>query len=534
VPGSVDLPPGGTPRPLRLPERSLRGLAEQVGAGAGAETVDDVRLTGIAGDSREVRPGDVYAALPGEHTHGIRFLAEARERGAVALLTDPIGRRYAELSRPSQGQPQRAQLPMLVVEQPRTVLGPAASWLYGAPSTALSLTGVTGTNGKTTTTFLIEAGLRAAGRTTGLIGTVRTQLADQLLPSARTTPEAPELQALFAVMLERGVDAATMEVSSHALTLQRVDGTRFAAAAFTNLSHDHLDFHGDLESYFQAKARLFGPELSDVGVVNIDDPYGRRLTASGAIPFVTVSTMGAPADWRTESIELSGHGSSFLAVGPGIRLRLGVRLPGAFNVANALLALAVLVSTGVDPEAAALGIGDLEGVPGRMERIEAGQPFAAIVDFAHTPRAVTTALETLRETTRGRLIAVVGSGGDRDRAKRPLMAAASARLADLAVLTSDNPRSEDPLSILEEMQAGLVVVPAGDRGEVVVEADREAAIRFAVGRALPGDTVVVLGKGHEQGHEVAGVVHPFDDRSVLRSAIESASRDAQPGSGQTP
>jgi UDP-N-acetylmuramoyl-L-alanyl-D-glutamate--2,6-diaminopimelate ligase len=321
-------------------------------------------------------------------------------------------------------------------------------------------------------------------------------------------------------MVERGVTAATMEVSSHALALHRVDGTRFAAAAFTNLSHDHLDFHGDLESYFAAKARLFGPDFSDLAVVNIDDPYGRRLAAASGIPVVTVSACGTVgADWQAREVESHTLGSRFVAVGRDGEIRTGVRLPGEFNVANALLALATLAGTGVDVEAAAAGIASLAGVPGRMESIATGQPFSAIVDFAHTPDAVRTALTALRATTTGRLIAVVGCGGDRDSAKRPVMAAASARLADLAVLTSDNPRSEDPLAILDEMAVGVAGVPASERGDVVVEVDRAAAIELAVGRARDGDVVVVLGKGHEQGQEVAGVVHPFDDRSVLRDAL---------------
>jgi UDP-N-acetylmuramoyl-L-alanyl-D-glutamate--2,6-diaminopimelate ligase len=524
VPGSTD-PIDEAPRPSRLRGRSLRQLAAvvradgDVGAGIGAELAGDLTLTGIAVQSGLVRPGDLYAALPGERTHGARFAAEAAARGAVAVLTDEAGRLLAA----------ETGLPIVVASDPRAVLGPASDWLYDHPSAAMSVTGVTGTNGKTTTTYLIEAGLRAAGHITGLIGTVRTQVADQILPSAHTTPEAPQLQALFAVMRERGVTAATMEVSSHALALRRVDGTRFAAAAFTNLSHDHLDFHHDLESYFLAKARLFEPGLAQLGVLNVDDPYGRRLANTAAIPLIAVSARGATgADWQARDVELSVGGSNFVAAGPAGAFRAHVSLPGEFNVANALLAIATLAATGVDAEAAIEGIAVLTGVPGRMEAIDAGQPFSAIVDFAHTPDAVATALSTLRAATRGRLIVVVGCGGDRDRSKRPLMAAASARLADLAVLTSDNPRSEDPHAILDEMQVGVAGVPAADRAEVVIEADRAAAIELAVGRARDGDVVVIVGKGHEQGQEVAGVVHPFDDRSVLRAALQ-----ARRGSGRS-
>jgi UDP-N-acetylmuramoyl-L-alanyl-D-glutamate--2,6-diaminopimelate ligase len=514
VPGSADPIAHGDARPSKSPARSLGELRSRLGGTAdSAVSGAQPTLTGVACDSRLVRPGDLYAALPGEHTHGARFAAQARDRGAVAVLTDEVGKRDAVAT----------GLPTVVVDDPRVALGPASAWLYGDPSQAMSLTGVTGTNGKTTTTFLIEAGLRAAGHATGLVGTVRTQIGDQLLASARTTPEAPELQALFATMRERGIDAATMEVSSHALALHRVDGTRFAAAAFTNLSHDHLDFHGDLESYFQAKARLFDPAMCDLAVINVDDRFGRRLAATGSVPVVTTSAASGTghADWRATDIVMSAGGSAFVALGPTGAVAMRVALPGAFNVANALLAVATLTATGVDPAVAAEGIAALDGVPGRMQPVSAGQDFAAVVDYAHTPEAVSTALATLRATTTGRLIVVVGCGGDRDRAKRPLMAATSARLADLAVLTSDNPRSEDPLAILDEMQAGSSSVPATERGEVVVEADRAAAIAFAVGRAGEGDTVVVVGKGHEQGQEVAGVVHPFDDRSVLRAAIEA-------------
>jgi UDP-N-acetylmuramoyl-L-alanyl-D-glutamate--2,6-diaminopimelate ligase len=521
VPGSADpiahadaRPPGD--RPAHNSGRSLADLATRLGAAV--DGWPERMLTGVACDSRLVRDGDVYAALPGEHTHGARFAAEARDHGAVAVLTDEPGRPGAA----STG------LPVLVVDDPRVALGPVSAWIYHDPSAAMSLTGVTGTNGKTTTTFLIEAGLRAAGHATGLVGTVHTEVAGQLLPSARTTPEAPELQALFALMLERGVDAATMEVSSHALALHRVDGTRFAASAFTNLSHDHLDFHGDLESYFQAKASLFDPQLSRQAIVNIDDVFGRQLLRETEVPVVTVSAAGAgEADWRAIDVALSGTGSAFVAVGPFGVVDVRLALPGAFNVANALLALATLAATGVPVDAAVEGMAGLAGVPGRMEAVTAGQDFAAVVDYAHTPEAVSTALATLRATTTGRLIVVVGCGGDRDRTKRPLMAAASARLADLAVLTSDNPRSEDPLAILDEMHGGIAGVPASERGEVVVEADRATAIELAVGRALDGDTVVVVGKGHEQGQEVAGVVHPFDDRTVLRAALQAHLRRSQ-------
>jgi UDP-N-acetylmuramoyl-L-alanyl-D-glutamate--2,6-diaminopimelate ligase len=326
-------------------------------------------------------------------------------------------------------------------------------------------------------------------------------------------------------MRERGVSAAAMEVSSHALALHRVDGIRYAVAAFTNLSQDHLDFHHDLEDYFAAKARLFTPALADRGVVNVSDPYGARLADAAGVPVVTVATDGpsATAEWRVADVDLGARGSRFRLRGPDVDVAVAVALPGAFNVANAALAVVSLVTAGVPVDAAATGVGSVTGVPGRMERIDRGQPFTAIVDYAHTPEAVATLLSTLRAVTPGRLIVVVGCGGDRDRAKRPGMGAAAAAGADVVLLTNDNPRSEDPMDILAAAAAGAESVPADRRAEVTVEPDRGRAIEQAVAQAAPGDTVVVAGKGHETGQDVGGVVTPFDDRIVLADAIAAVS-----------
>jgi UDP-N-acetylmuramoyl-L-alanyl-D-glutamate--2,6-diaminopimelate ligase len=356
-----------------------------------------------------------------------------------------------------------------------------------------------------------------------------------VLASARTTPEAPDLQALFAVMRERGVTAVVMEVSSHALALGRVDGTVFDVAAFTNLGRDHLDFHADLEDYFAAKARLFGPGRARRAVVSVDDAYGQRLARAAAVPVVRVSTAapapqtaggGRGADWRVEGIESGPSGAQrFRVLGPdGVELPAVIRLPGIFNVANAVLAVAALVSAGVPAPDAVRGIADVD-VPGRMERVLAGhhgsgQEFVALVDYAHTPDAVEAALRTLRPATAGRLVIVLGAGGDRDRDKRAGMGAAAARHADVLLVTDDNPRSEDPETIRAAVLRGALDVPAGLRGEVLEVAGRSAAIAAAVRRARPGDTVLVAGKGHEQGQEVDGVVHPFDDRVELRRAID--------------
>jgi UDP-N-acetylmuramoyl-L-alanyl-D-glutamate--2,6-diaminopimelate ligase len=514
------VPSPAPPRPAAVPPRPLSALAAEIGAAldpAAGPAAADARVTGVTLDSRAVRPGDLYAALPGSRAHGADFAGQAVAAGAAAILTDPAG----------QAPARAAGVPVLVVPDPRARLGAAAAWVYGEPARDLLLLGFTGTNGKTTTAYLAEAGLRAAGHRTGLVGTVETRVAGEVFGSVRTTPEAPDLQALFAVMRERGVTAAAMEVSSHALAMGRVDGTVYDVAVFTNLSQDHLDFHGDLEAYFAAKAELFTPERSRAAVVNVDDPYGRRLAArlaeAGAVPVTTFSASGRPdADWRAEGVQLGPQGSTLRAAGPdGRLLDAAVGLPGPFNVDNALAALVALVVAGVPAEAAAAGVAGMAGVPGRMERIEAGQPYLAVVDYAHTPDAVETLLAALREVTKGRLAVVVGCGGDRDRDKRPLMGAAAARQADLAVLTNDNPRSEDPLAILAAMRAGADTVPAGQRAEVVVEPDRAAAIGLAVARAGAGDTVVVAGKGHEQGQEAGGVVRPFDDRRVLRAAIEA-------------
>jgi len=508
--------PGG-PRPVAVAPRPLSELAAlldvPVPAG-GAGVPGGGLVSGVTHDSRAVRPGDLYAALPGHRHHGARFADQAVAAGAVAVLTDAAGRGLLAAA--------AAAVPVLVVPDPRAVLGRVAARVYGDPAADLLLLGVTGTNGKTTTAYLLEAGLRAAGHCTGLLGTVETRLAGQTLPSARTTPEAADLQALLAVLRERGGTAAALEVSSHALALGRVGGLRVDVAAFTNLSQDHLDFHADLEDYFAAKARLFTPEHTAHGVVNVDDPYGRRLVAQAPVPLTTCSPGGArPADWVVRDLRRGPDGVAFTASGPPGEIPVDLRLVGSFNVANALLALASLVAAGVAPDAAADGLAGLPGVPGRMERVDAGQPFLALVDYAHTPEAVRTLLTTLRETTTGRLLVVLGCGGDRDQSKRPAMGAAAAALADVAVLTSDNPRSEDPAAILAAMRAGAGEVPAADRAEIQVEPDRGRAIARAVALAGPGDTLVVAGRGHEPEQEVAGRLLPFDDREVLRETLRA-------------
>ncbi|WP_376770885.1 UDP-N-acetylmuramoyl-L-alanyl-D-glutamate--2,6-diaminopimelate ligase [Streptomyces lonarensis] len=486
--------------------------------------------TGITHDSRAVRPGDIYAALPGARFHGADFVAQAAFLGAAAVLTDPAGTERAAAT----------GLPVLTVPDPRAVMGQLAVTVYGDPGAAMLRIGITGTSGKTTTAYLVDGALRAAapdGGQTGLIGTVETRIGDERIKSERTTPEATDLQALFAVMREHKVTSLAMEVSSHALVLGRVDGCVFDIAVYTNLSPEHLDFHPDMEDYFRAKAQLFTPARSRTGVVNIDDQWGQRLVREAQVPLTTYSAEGHPdADWRASGVEAGPMGSTFTAHGPdGVVVRAQAPLPGEFNVANTLAAIAALATAGADPQQAADGIARVPGVPGRLERVDAGQPYLAVVDYAHKPDAVESVLHAVRKITDGRVHAVLGCGGDRDPHKRTAMGAALARLSDTAVLTSDNPRSEDPLAILAAMLTGASQVPSHDRGTVLVEEDRAAAIAAAVARAEPGDTVVVAGKGHEQGQDIAGVIRNFDDRTELRAAIERAghaSATPSPGTDQ--
>jgi len=513
-------------RPTTNPPRPLAELADLLGATASPYRRPHGHVTGATHDSRAVQPGDLYVALPGSRFHGADFVASAVRAGAAAVLTDPGGRNRAVAA--TEG----TAVEVLVVDEPRRRLGEVASWVYGDPVASLELIGVTGTSGKTTVAYLVEAGLRAAGHSTGLIGTVETRVAGERVPSSLTTPEATDLHGLFATMREQGVTAAAMEVSSHALAYGRVGGARYDVAIFTNLSRDHLDFHPTMQDYFATKARLFTPAYSRVGVVNLDDLYGRALIDVAKIPVTTFSADGDPdADWRACDVRLGSDGTSFRVVGPlGIEADASVQMPGPFNVSNALAAIVGLVEAGEGLQDAVTGVGACPGVPGRMERVDAGQPFTALVDYSHKPGAVEAVLSALRPVTDDRLIVVLGCGGDRDREKRPLMGEAAARLADMAIFTDDNPRSEDPLVILTSMMDGVLEVPAGERAAVTVEPDRATAIDLAVARARQGDVLVVAGKGHEQGQYVGDEVLPFDDREQVREAVRR--RFAPPGGGE--
>jgi UDP-N-acetylmuramoyl-L-alanyl-D-glutamate--2,6-diaminopimelate ligase len=491
-------------RPENPPRTPLATLADWLGVPA-PEGSHGVEVTGVSLSSQRVRRGDVYAALPGARAHGIDFAEAAVEAGAVAVLTDPSG---------ADRTP--AGLPMLVVERPRAVLGRLAAHIYGDPAASMRMIGVTGTQGKTTTTRLLEDGLTRAGVTAGVIGTVGTRVAAEDVKTALTTPEAPDLHGLFAMMRERGVTACAMEVSSHALVMGRVDGVVFDIAVFLNLGRDHLDFHTDVEDYFQAKASLFTPERARLALVNVDDEHGRRIAAETSLPVRTFSASGADADWRAADVVLRPDGSSFVVAGPeGVRIEAGCPLPGAFNVANTLAALAAAAEVGLDAPSLASAIAGGSGVPGRLERVEAGQDFLVVVDYAHKPDAVEAAIGALRPLTDGRVIVVLGAGGDRDPGKRPIMAALAAELADVLVVTDDNPRTEDPAVIRAAMLAGITEGGA----EVLEVGDRRAAIRAALDRAHPGDVVLIAGKGHETGQEIDGVVHPFDDREVAREEL---------------
>jgi UDP-N-acetylmuramoyl-L-alanyl-D-glutamate--2,6-diaminopimelate ligase len=490
------------PQPRPVPLASVIPEAAVVVGGPAEDTL----VTGITLDSRSVVRGDAYAALPGHLTHGARFAADAVAAGAVAVITDPEGLAACG----------DVGVPVVVVEGPRSALGGIAAHVYGDPASALQLLGVTGTNGKTTVAAMVESGLRSGGRTTGLIGTVGTRIAGHAHAGVRTTPEATDLQALLAVMREAGVDSVVMEVSSIALEEHRVDGVRYDVAAFTNLTQDHLDYHGSMEEYFAAKARLFTASRAGLGIVGIDDDWGRRLAAEAGVAVQTWSLLDQHADWHVVR-----EGGALAVLGPGgERQPIVVPMPGAFNVANAVCAYAVLRGAGVPAPDAAAGIADVS-VPGRMQVVAEVAGVRGIVDYAHSPDAVERVLRAARDETPGRVIAVVGAGGDRDRGKRPLMGRTAARLADVVVITDDNPRSEDPVAIRRAIRDGALQVAPGERAEVLEEGDRGAAVTVAVGLAEAGDVVLVLGKGHEQGQEVAGLVTPFDDASVLAAALRA-------------
>ena len=534
-----EIPSGASPRLSHLGIRGRKAMrldeltaAEVPGLRGFSPIPEPIEITSLAYDSRRVGPGTLFFCVAGHQQDGHDFAAAAVAAGAAALVVE----RSLGLG-----------VPELIVESSRAAMGPLAARFYGEPTAQLRVVGVTGTNGKTTTAHLVRALLEATGERCGLLGTVKSQVAGVERPALRTTPEAIDLQADFRGMLDGGETCCAMEVSSHALALGRTDGVRFAAAVFTNLTQDHLDFHDTMEDYFLAKRRLFVPRAPGaagegvatggtvgepvgagvgprVSVVNLDDPYGRRLAAEIERP-VTFA-IDADADYRARDLCIELSGSRFLLSTPAGERSLSLPLPGRFNVSNALAALATCHSLGCELDTLVAALERGVRVPGRVEPVEEGQGFAVLVDYAHTPDSLQNVLSAAHEVGEGRVICVFGAGGDRDRGKRPLMGEIGARLADVLLVTSDNPRSEDPAAIVAEIMAGAQSAPRPPgAAPVAAVLDRRAAIERAVALARDGDVLVIAGKGHEQGQELAGGVKiPFDDVTVAREALRAGAR----------
>jgi UDP-N-acetylmuramoyl-L-alanyl-D-glutamate--2,6-diaminopimelate ligase len=487
--------------------RSLRAVSELVSANSSYSGLENVMVTGVSIDSHQIEAGDLFVAVAGAKTHGATYAGNAKLNGAIAVLTDEVGAALV------------TDLPVLVVSNPRANAGVVSAWLHNEPMRDMFSVAVTGTNGKTTVTTLLHQIAMAAGRQSGLVGTVETRIGDEVVPALRTTPEASELQSLAAVMRERHMRNLFMEVSSHAVSLNRIGGSHFNIAAFTNLSQDHLDFHGDMDAYFAAKAALFSHKYADCAYINIDSAWSKKLMDIQELPMVQISRNAKSADWYFERIEIGVHSTTIAIRGTGgVLIETTTKLVGDFNLDNLLMAIAISVASGIDPIDIAAITPKLTGAEGRLEKVDLGQSFSALVDYAHSPDSVMRVLAALRESTAGKIIAVLGCGGDRDKSKRPLMGAALIAGSDIAIFTSDNPRSEDPAQIVKEMVSGLTL-PA----TTSIELDRKRAIEIAVAAAEPGDAVVLLGKGHEPGQEIAGVKHNFDDRLVLAAAIEATS-----------
>jgi UDP-N-acetylmuramoyl-L-alanyl-D-glutamate--2,6-diaminopimelate ligase len=474
-------------------EALIRALAPSEVIGGRPVEIED-----LAYDTRKLAPGSLFFCVPGSRVDGHALAGAAVERGAGALVVE----RPVEL---------RSDVPQLVVPDTRAAMAVAADVFFGEPTRELEVAGATGTNGKTTTVFLLHAMLEAAGRRPGLVGTVDWIVGGEHRAAAFTTPEAIDLQHLFREMLDAGDRSAAIEASSHGSALRRLDRVRFGVLVFTNLSQDHLDLHGTMDEYFQAKRRLFTSAEPPPAAVNVGSEWGRRLAADLAeahrAPLVTFGLEAGAEVWP-ERLEVTPTGSRFTAAG----IALETPLRGMFNVENALGAVAAALLLDLDADPIVEGLAAVENVPGRFETVDEGQPFAVLVDYSHTPASLETALRAARGIAEGRVLVVFGAGGDRDRGKRPLMGKVAVELADLAIVTSDNPRSEDPLSIIQDVLQG-----AGTGVEI--DPDRRTAIRRAVELAAPGDVVLIAGKGHEQGQEIGGVVHPFDDRTVAREAI---------------
>ncbi|MFH5880716.1 UDP-N-acetylmuramoyl-L-alanyl-D-glutamate--2,6-diaminopimelate ligase [Arthrobacter sp. NA-172] len=525
---AASIPTGNPPatdkpgfRPAVVASVSLETIAASLGIALPPES-GGTSVTGVSLNSRTVEPGDLYLALPGATRHGADFVSQAVEAGAVAVLSDEEGARQLALGN-------ELAVPVLIVKSPRAAVGPLAALIYRSqPSdeASPSLFGVTGTNGKTTTTYFINSLLRALGKNPGLIGTIEILAGGEAIPSLLTTPESTDVHALLALMRERGLDAASMEVSSHALSFHRVDSVMFDVAGFTNLTQDHLDLHGSMDGYFRTKAELFTAARARRAVVTVDDAWGQLLAEEAEIPVTTLSaTQGRDADWTVESLAPRGLGTDFeLRHGDGTVLRVHTGLPGDFNVANAALATIMVLDSGVDPLAlqAALDRHDpfTVSVPGRMQLISDAP--ASVVDFAHNPDALARALKAVRSQEPGsRVIVVFGATGQRDQSKRPTMGAIAARLADVVIISDDDPHDEDAASIRSEVMAGAQAARESEHlGCEILEAyPRDVAIREAVALATEKDTILVAGRGHEVWQEVKGVNLELDDRVELRAAL---------------
>lgn len=458
----------------------------------------------VTRDSRDVHPGSLFVAVRGLEIDGHDYVPDAVARGAAAVAVE---------------EETASAVPQLLVADTRKALPWLAAIVHDDPSRKLTVVGVTGTNGKTTVTHMLESIATAAGRVAGVVGTVGARIAGTPVPVPRTTPEGSDLQRLLAQMVDAGVEIAAVEVSSHALTLGRVDAVWFQAVAFTNLGRDHLDFHGEMDAYRDAKASLFDESRAASAVVCVDDPAGHWIAAATHIPVTTVSVDG-PADVSARDCASSITGSRFVVAADGVApIPVAIPIPGRFNVANALVAAAIGLRLGFASDAIAEGLAGIPPISGRFERIDRGQSFEVVIDYAHTPDAVETVVGATRAISSGRIITVVGAGGDRDREKRPEMGRAAAE-SDVVVVTSDNPRSEDPAVIASAVVAGT----RGSRAVVIEEPDRRAAIGKAFAEARPGDVVLVLGKGHEQGQEIGGRTLPFDDRTVAEELLREQRR----------
>ncbi len=484
--------------------KNLLDLAQTV-PGARAIGGDGTKVSGLASDSRSGVPGGLVVAIPGFEVDGHDYAASAVSSGAAAIVIEhAVGGVLPEV-------------PRLVVPSCREAMALLADAFYGHPSGSLSLVGVTGTNGKTTTAFLIDAILRTAGRTTGLMGTIHYRVGERIIEAPRTTSEAPDVQSYLREMLDAEASHAVMEVSSHALDLHRVLGCDFSAAVFTNLTQDHLDFHGDMESYFRAKRRFFTELSQEVSSLNFDDDYGKRI-AEEAEGDVWTYGLGGGAKVQADNLSVSAEGMSFDFLYPDGSVRMETSLIGGHNASNILAASATCLALGLSLEEIAGGVRALENVPGRFEKVDLGQPFLVVVDYAHTEDALASVLRFARPVTKGRLLTLMGCGGDRDRKKRPRMAAAALKESDQVFMTSDNPRTEDPVAILQQVESGADLVEGGrERSRTIV--DRREAIRAVIGEAREGDTVVIAGKGHEDYQIVGRERFSFDDREEAREAL---------------